>query len=219
MDQQILEKVTVHFRSFCPLEEFREALGLFHIMKMGLEMDSQGIEKGLVSRRMLHLITFATKMMEGSEIISDEPGCEVFMDFKCSMAEYAAAFKMLNHGARAFSKNPTEQAEADMAISAGLFADYLVGALLQPGIDYLKRTYNGVFLRDLNNGRISITDAVEFVAQYYYDHGAIYYADEEGRWIKIVHHLGVFLGFAPVRDEKTQRVLDKEAQEVINGLA
>jgi hypothetical protein len=208
MELQELDHITLRFRSFCPLEEYQEAQHLFELVR-ALQETGQSDTNDPETIWIRYTLSFAKKMTEGSRVVSSEPDNEVFMDFKSTAAEYAAAFRSLTLGAEFYSRIPSGQdIDADKAILNSLFTNRLKDALLVPGIEVLLETDAAIYLKDLNNGKISITDAAEYVSQYYYKSGCIYYADAENKWAEIVHQHGLFHRFAPIRDEDVQRIID-----------
>jgi hypothetical protein len=210
-DIQQLDKVSLHFRSFCLLEEYREAQDMMEMIQSGWESEYLKMNE-TENFQIQYILSFAKKMTEGSNVVSDKPDKEVFMDFNCTAAEYAATFKCFNHIAVSCSQLPDLIDEyADMAILINLFCKRLKEGLLVPDIEILLQTDDAVYLKDLNNGKISITDSAEFVSQYYADCGRIFYVDTQNEWAEIIHDCGAFQRFAPVLDRKILRNIARRA--------
>ncbi|MDR2119544.1 MAG: hypothetical protein LBP64_01535 [Tannerella sp.] len=207
MELDQLDKVTLHFRFICPLEEYREVQTLITMIGIGREADLMEINE-TADRQMGNILSFGKKMTEGTKVVSDEPGKEISIHFKCTASEYAAIFKCLNHGAIFYSQLPHEQnINADKAILATLFRNRLRDALLVPDIELLMETDDAIYLKDTGKGKVSITQSAEFISQYYADCGRIFYVDTESRWAEIVHRQGNFMRFDSIEEEEILQLI------------
>ena len=106
--------------------------------------------------------------MEGSGIVSDEPGRQVFVDFESSADEYAIADYNFGFSAEFFSKQPSLTNKlADKAIMFALFRKRLKESILMPDVEIILETDDTIFLKDMDNGNISITNSAEMVCCIY----------------------------------------------------
>jgi hypothetical protein len=193
--------MNLHLRCFLLIEEYQEFLKIFKMMMIGRQHDRSEKTVTREDRLVDDFISFCNKLTEGSDTLSDRPGEEVFVDFECTASEYEAAIFVFEHGARFYSKlsdNSDENTES--AILSSLIAKRLGKSLILPDIEVLKETESGIFLKDSDNGNISITSCAELVCRIFACNKRIFYEDMEKQWVELVHDNGIFLRFAPVDD-------------------
>ncbi|MDR1180681.1 MAG: hypothetical protein LBL13_01705 [Bacteroidales bacterium] len=90
--------MNLHLRCFWPLEEYQTFLKILKMMMIGRQYDR------LEDRFVADFLSFCKKLTEGSGVVSDGPGEEVFVDFECTMSEYETAVFVFEHGPRFYSK-------------------------------------------------------------------------------------------------------------------
>ncbi|MDR1340421.1 MAG: hypothetical protein LBK58_10270 [Prevotellaceae bacterium] len=193
--------MNLHLRFIWPLEEYQLFLKIFGMMMTGRQHDR------LKHQLVADFISFCKKMMEGSGVVSDRPGEEIFIDFECTTSEYEAAVFVFKHGAQFYSKlSDNSNENTDNAILSALIAKRLGNSIILPDIEVLEETENGIFLKDLDKGNISITNSAELVCRIFAHNKRIFYEDTENQWTELVHDKGVFLRFAPVDDISSLKV-------------
>jgi hypothetical protein len=193
--------MNLHLRCFWPLEEYQTFLKILTMMVTGRHHDRLEKAETKEDRLVARFLSFCNKLTAGSGAVSDRPGEEVFVDFECTASEYEAAIFVFEHGARYYSKlSDSSDENTDNAILSALIAKRLGKALILPDIEILEETESGIFLKDSDNGNVSITNCAELVCRIFACNKRIFYEDMEKQWVELVHDNGGFLRFAPVDD-------------------
>jgi hypothetical protein len=191
----------LHLRCFWPLEEYQTFFKIMNMMATGLHHDRLEKAETKEDRLVDDFFFFCKKLTKGSGVVSDRPGEKIFVDFECTASEYEAAVFVFEHGARYYSKlSDNSNENTDNAILSAMIVKRLGNSIILPDIEILKETENGIFLKDLDKGNVSITNSVELVCRIFACHKRIFYEDTENEWAELVHDNGVFLRFAPVDD-------------------
>jgi hypothetical protein len=202
-------EINLHLRFFCPLDEYQEIMKIFKMIMIGRSSEKADRTATREIPYIADFLSFIHKMTEGSGIVSDKPDQEVFADFECTGAEYEAALFIAEHSAAHHSTlcgNSNRNAET--AIHSALFAKRLRQSPVLPDIEILLESEEGVFLKDLDRGNVSITNSAELVCRIFSHSKRIFYMDTEKQWAELVHSNGVFERFAPVSDREINRISD-----------
>jgi hypothetical protein len=83
----------------------------------------------------------------------------------------------------------------EAAILCALLMKRLYHAIVLPYLEILMVKNDGIFLKDLNLGNISITKSAELVCRIFSYKKRIFYEDTEKLWTEFVHDKGVFYSF------------------------
>jgi hypothetical protein len=199
--------MNLHLRCFWPLDEYQTFSKIMGMMVTGQHYDRLEKAETKEDRRVADFLSFCKKLSEGSGVVSDRPGKDIFVDFECTLNEYETAILVFEFGARFYSKlSDNSDENTENAILSSLIAKRLKKSLILPDIEVLNETESGIFLKDSDKGNISITNSAELVCRIFACHKRIFYEDTENQWAELVHDNGVFLRFAPVDDISSLKV-------------
>jgi hypothetical protein len=123
----------LHFRFFCPIEEFNEINSIITMINIGWTADMSKTLDTKENKNTRNFLSFAQKMRDGSSDIPDDPEKEVFIDFEASIEEYAAADFIINYSATYHSQQ-LEYADENInkAILFAMFRKRLNESILEP---------------------------------------------------------------------------------------